>query len=89
MHDCEPGRGRRQGEARSRGGNHPCFQPAHFAAGRAAAQPPRAREGLVPAWKGEVVHPGAPESQCAYRGRFYRVLPVLSFYEIHRTKATD
>jgi hypothetical protein len=26
-----------------------------------------AQWGLVPAWKGEVVHPGAPESQCVYK----------------------
>jgi hypothetical protein len=43
----------------------------------------------MPAWKGEVVHPGAPESQCVYRIRFYRILSVLSLYEIHRIKATD
>jgi hypothetical protein len=33
---------------------------------------------LVPAWKGEVVHPGAPESQCVYRALFNRILSVLS-----------
>jgi hypothetical protein len=48
-----------------------------------------AQRGLVPAWKGEVVHPGAPGSQCVYRIRFYRILSVLSLYAIHRTKATD
>jgi hypothetical protein len=26
-----------------------------------------AQRGLVPAWKGEVVHPGAPESKCVYK----------------------
>jgi hypothetical protein len=28
-----------------------------------------AQRGLVPAWKGEVVHPGAPESPCVYKIR--------------------
>jgi hypothetical protein len=44
-----------------------------------------AQRGLdVPAWKGEVVHSGAPESQCVYRIRFYRILSVLSLYKIDR-----
>jgi hypothetical protein len=38
--------------------------------------------GLVPAWKGEVVHPSAPGSQCVYRTRCYRILSVHSLYEI-------
>jgi hypothetical protein len=40
----------------------------------------------VPAWKGEVVHPGAPGSQCVYRTRCYRILSVLSLYEIGSIK---
>jgi hypothetical protein len=39
---------------------------------------PEGPGALVPAWKGEVVHPGAPESQCVYRALFYRILSVLS-----------
>ena len=54
----------------------------------------RAQRGRLVGWclpgrKGEVVHPGVPESQCVYRTRFYRVLSVLSLNEIHRIKATD
>jgi hypothetical protein len=45
-----------------------------------------AQRGLVPAWKGEVVHPGAPESQCVYKIRCYRILSVLSLYEIDSNK---
>jgi hypothetical protein len=45
--------------------------------------------GLGPAWKGEVVHPGAPGSQCVYRTRFYRVLSALSLYEVPGIIATD
>jgi hypothetical protein len=45
-----------------------------------------AQRGLVPAWKGEVVHSGAPESQCVYKVRCYRVLSVLSLYEIDSIK---
>jgi hypothetical protein len=40
-----------------------------------------AQRGLAPAWKGEVVHPGEPGSQCAYRARFCRVLPAPSLYK--------
>jgi hypothetical protein len=29
-----------------------------------------AQRGLVPAWKGGVVHSSEPESQCVYRIRF-------------------
>jgi hypothetical protein len=36
----------------------------------------------VPAWKGEVVHPGAPGSQCVYRIRCHRILSVLSLLEL-------
>jgi hypothetical protein len=45
-----------------------------------------AQRGLVPAWKGEVVHPGAPESQCVYKTRCYRILSVLSLYELNSNK---
>jgi hypothetical protein len=40
----------------------------------------------VPAWKGEVVHPGAPESQCVYEIRCHRILSVLSLYELNSNK---
>jgi hypothetical protein len=45
-----------------------------------------AQRSLVPAWKGEVVHPGARESQCVYKTRCYRILSVLSLYEIDSIK---
>jgi hypothetical protein len=45
-----------------------------------------AQRGLVPAWKGEVVRPGAPGSQCVYKIRCHRILSVLSLYEIDSIK---
>jgi hypothetical protein len=40
----------------------------------------------VPAWKGEVVHPGAPESKCVYKIRCHRVLSVLPLLELSSNK---
>jgi hypothetical protein len=43
----------------------------------------------VPAWKGEVVHPGAPESQCVYKIRCYRILSVRSLYKLNGNMPRD
>jgi hypothetical protein len=44
------------------------------------------QRGLVPAWEGEVVHPGVPESQCVYKTRCYRIWSVPSLYGIDSIK---
>ena len=41
-----------------------------------------AQRGLVPAWKGEVVHPGAPESKCVYKIWQFAGSCQCSLYEI-------
>jgi hypothetical protein len=40
----------------------------------------------VPAWKGEVVHPGAPESQCVYKTWQFAGSCQRSLYEIDINK---
>jgi hypothetical protein len=45
-----------------------------------------AQRGLVPAWKGEVAHPGAPESQCVYKIRQFAGSCQCSLYEIGSNK---